>query len=335
MLNRITAIIPAPLERRDTPIFVENVLPYLKRWRDENLQTVLVTLIDKEGSSPRPLGAQMAITETGGAVGHISTDCLGEAIIVEAKAVMSDGRNRLVRYGKGSKYMDIKLPCGSGLDLYFDGGYSDQLLDEVLALHNARKPSIVQTDMRNGHSTIQKWRDDRSSGRDVGDPSFFFKKILPELRLFIAGTGPTVSTLALMASQAGFQVEVGSSDETVVAQLYNELIDVRPLTPFIETVKGRIDAYSACVLLFHDHDNEPDILSKTLASNSFYIGAMGSSRTHQDRLSRMTELGFSSDQLAKIKAPIGVIQGAKSPPEMAISILAEIMNEARERGLTC
>lgn len=105
-------------ERRIDP--VENVLPRLLDWRRRGLRTALATLVAIDGSFPRALGAQMAIAEDGSAAGYISGGCLEGALISEAQDAMAEHKNRLVRYGKGSKYFDIVLPCGgSGAARFF------------------------------------------------------------------------------------------------------------------------------------------------------------------------------------------------------------------------
>lgn len=106
------------------PLFAhENVLPAFVAWRKQDRRAALVTIVGIEGASPRPLGAQMAVTAEGQSVGYLSGGCLEAAVIEEAKISLREGENRLVRYGKGSRYFDVRLPCGSGFDIYIDQVY--------------------------------------------------------------------------------------------------------------------------------------------------------------------------------------------------------------------
>ena len=120
----------------------ENVLPQLREWQRRGLGATLATLVGIEGSSPRSLGAQMAIGD-GSAIGHISSGCLEGALIAEARIAMRRHENRLVRYGKGSKYLDIQLPCGSGLDIYFDQEPPRALIEGVCAELEARRAAAL------------------------------------------------------------------------------------------------------------------------------------------------------------------------------------------------
>jgi xanthine dehydrogenase accessory factor len=96
------------------PEFTETVLPALARWAASGMRTALVSLAGIDGGAPRPIGAQMAVAEDGRAVGYISGGCLEGALIAEARVAMAEGHNRLVRYGAGSPYIDVRLPCGGG-----------------------------------------------------------------------------------------------------------------------------------------------------------------------------------------------------------------------------
>ena len=126
--------------------YVENVLPVLKAWRAEGHATVLATLVAQDGSAPRPRGSQMAIRADGEAVGNLTGGCAEAAIIAEAQARLAAGANRLLRYGKGSPYIDIRLPCGSGIDVFFDTQLRDEDLDLVLAANARREPASLVFD---------------------------------------------------------------------------------------------------------------------------------------------------------------------------------------------
>ena len=139
----------------DTRIICEadNVIQALVKWQQLGLRTSVVTLVPVEGSSPRPIGAQMAV----GKMGTMSVTCLADAskaVVTEAVQLMKDGQNMLVRYGKGSTYIDINLPCGSGVDLYFDQRNPPQLFQSAAQMLDERKPVSIRVDLASGEKEL-------------------------------------------------------------------------------------------------------------------------------------------------------------------------------------
>lgn len=132
----------------------ENVLPQLRGWLRQGLRATLVTLVGIEGSSPRRLGAQMAVAEDGNAAGHISGGCLEGALIAEAQVAMRERVNRLTRYGKGSKYIDIVLPCGSAFDIYFDQDPPCSVIERACAELEARRSVALAMNFRTGETRL-------------------------------------------------------------------------------------------------------------------------------------------------------------------------------------
>jgi xanthine dehydrogenase accessory factor len=118
--NAVRSHRPQSAMPTSTVPFTENVIPYLVAYRRVGLGCVLVTLVNVEGSSPRRVGSQMAVAADGTVVGMISSGCAEAAIVAEAMSALHEGRVRTVRYGTGSPYMDVVLPCGSGIDVHFD-----------------------------------------------------------------------------------------------------------------------------------------------------------------------------------------------------------------------
>jgi xanthine dehydrogenase accessory factor len=298
------------------PAHMENVLPEIQRWRAQGLAGVLVTLVAIDGSSPRRLGAQMAVSAAGQSAGSITGGCLEAAILAEAKAVLAERKNRCVRYGKGSRYIDIRLPCGSGLDLYFDQGLRDELLDQAVAHQARRLPFALRTDLATGDSELVPLAPgDEPPVSALEAEKAFVRCYQPTPRLLIAGAEPMTACVAGLARTLGLGVEV----------LTPEIAASRPALD--------IDRWTAAVLLFHEHEKELELLQALLRSDGFYIGAMGSTKTQQSRLDTLAALGHGPEQLQRIRGPVGLIPGAKTPNELAISVLAQVISEAMNRGM--
>ncbi|HRO49468.1 MAG TPA: XdhC family protein [Hyphomicrobium sp.] len=307
----------------------EDVLTPMQRWRAAGHRVALVTLVGVEGGAPREPGAQMAVAEDGRYVGYLSGGCLEDSVVLEARAVIAAGRNRLVRYGKGSPYLDIRLPCGSGLDLYFDQTITtDQLA--AMADHRAHRRSFVlETDIAAHRCAIA--RKDAPASRRIGD--VFERAYTPPLQLLLLGSGPGLVAIATLADALGIGLKIHSTDPATRASLgltgRRALID----EPSLAAAIAGADAATAVILVFHEHERELDLLADVLATDCFYVGALGNHAIHRERRTALVARGVTDAHLDRIRAPIGSIPGAKSKATLAVGVLAELMTEARARKL--
>ena len=290
----------------------------------------LVTLVGIDGSAPRPLGSQIAVAEDGDAQGYITGGCAEASIVAEALDLISKSQNRLVRYGEGSPYKDIALPCGSGIDVYFDTSITPHVIDDVVIGLSARRPMALKTDIGNGTTVLAGFKD-RLPLRD-GDT--FTRPYVPTFKLFLAGKGPVVRALSTLAQQAGVNVIAASPEDATLAAIENLSVTKLHLNAPEDFAPAPLDPWCAAVTLFHDHEWEPPILTHFLGSDCFYVGALGSRRTHATRLDALTTQGVPKAQLERLRGPVGLDIQASTPSELAISILAEIIQTYRtaERG---
>lgn len=309
----------------------EDVLPALSRWSAAGQRAALVTLMGIEGGSPRGVGAQMAVCEDGTYAGYLSGGCLEQAIGLEAQALLEKGENRLVRYGRGSPYFDIKLPCGSGLDVYFDCRLAPETIANMARLRRARTPFALVSDLDQGTARIDAgtaWQ--RGSLREG---SSFMRAYVPVPRMVLFGGGPSVPALYRIAQTAGLEVQAWGGDEPTRLALdaHGLMHAITPSAP--DAYLDGLDAFSAVVLAFHEHAQEPAILERVLNSEAFYIGVLGNHAVHRARLAQLEAAGHAEDVLARIRAPIGIIPQAKSQATLALGILTEILIEAKARNL--
>jgi xanthine dehydrogenase accessory factor len=311
----------------------EDVLPRMQRWQAEGLRTALVTLVGVEGGAPRQPGAQMAVTEDGRSAGYLSGGCLEQAVALEAQAVIAERRNRLVRYGKGSPYFDIKLPCGSGLDLYFDQALDPGHLASMDALRAARRPFALRTDLSSGASSVDAVPVEApmTSSRRAG--GVFERIYVPALQVLLLGNGPGLVGIAAMAAAIGVEVQIFSEDDSTRVALaqfgLGSPLDEAHLPAAIQ----RLDFASAAVLVFHEHEKEQGILSALLETGCFYIGVLGNHAVHRDRIKALAARGVSAENLRRLRAPVGSIPGAKSKATLAVGVLAEMITEAKALNL--
>lgn len=279
--------------------------------KDERI--ALITLVKIEGSSPRPLGAQMAVSEVGDWVGYLSGGCIERVVVAEALAAIRLGSNRRVRYGQGSKYFDINLPCGSAIELVFDVGADEDDLQAVDLSLKHRKPASLQV-----------------PGNFEGYPDeVLIRHYYPRRRLIVAGVGPSALYLAKLGQLSGFECVIFSPDETTRSTAEAEEIRAVAITNVHAVPDFEADKRSAIVFMFHDHAWERTLIPAVLDTEAFYIGAMGSRRTHRQRLEMLESQGVDSIRLSRIRGPAGLFSGAKTGPDIAMSILAEIMQIER------
>jgi xanthine dehydrogenase accessory factor len=312
----------------------ESVLPVMWRWRCEGVRAALVTLVGIDGSAPRPLGAQMVVAEDGRYFGYASGGCLERSIAIEALDVIRGGQNRLVRYGRGSKYIDVRLPCDSGLNFQFDCTMSSELLGASVLHIAARRRFALDTDLASGVSNITILNDEERA-ESVRCGNRFRRVYFPHPRLLLLGSGSAVPGLAALARATGLDTEVWTPDESTRDQVRDVGLNVISESELPDSVVDRLDSASAVVLAFHEHDVEPELLRRLLKRDCFYIGALGSRGAHRARLRALMDLGVKEGDTVRIRAPVGTIRNAKSKATLAVGILAELMAAAKEHHLIC
>lgn len=318
-------------------VFAENPLAQMRAWMRSGERCCLVTLIGIEGRTPRPLGSQMAVGEGGAWVGQITSDCAEAAIAREALAVIASGMARTERFGRGSRFLDVRLPCGSGIDVHFDPAVPADVLDALVAARHERRCVSLAVPLRPGAESVAGHRVIAAPASRPGDQRLldvdahaFVRHYQPPTRLFIAGRGAHVPALVAMAAMLGFEVCLASPDAQLVAAHRDVCTCAQRLSTPDAIDTSPIDAFTASVLLFHDHDWEPQILARVLQHDGFYVGALGSRAAHAERLRALREMGVAEHVIARIKGPVGLDIGAQSPPEIALAVAAEIV--AHRRG---
>ncbi|WP_301546292.1 XdhC family protein [Paracoccus saliphilus] len=260
----------------------------------------LVTLVEIIDGGARALGTHMGVSEDGRYCGFVSGGCIETAVAREAIMAISEGADRECQFGKGSPYFDIVLPCGGGLRLNIHVLRETAPIDAILtAIADRKTASLIYNPDR---QVLSVHEGDASTGWD-GD--VFVSVQRPEPQFLISGRGVESIALAAMASAAGFRV--------------------------LQADNGRIDATTdretAVVLLHHDVDTELLMLKAALDTDAFYIGCLGSRRTHAKRIELLENEGISSGQIARIHAPIGIFGPARVARSIAVSVLAEVISK--------
>lgn len=300
----------------DTP----RVFRFLEQRQREGIRTALVTVCAVDGSSMRNPGTHMAVSEDGRFAGSLSGGCIENAVVAEAQAALAAGEPRFVRFGAGSPYLDIRLPCGGGLDLHFQPDPAPAIVTGACGAIRARQPFSIVI----GDQGIALGPDANEAAFDPGRQTATFRH-WPNPRLSIVGHGAGVEALARLARTMHCEIAVLTPDERVERALRDDGFAVKRLSRTSDTQLLASDAWTAIVFLFHDHDWEIALMKTALAMPYFYIGAMGGRKAHAARCESLRAAGASEAAIASMHAPIGLFHSSRDPHTLALSALGEIM----------
>jgi xanthine dehydrogenase accessory factor len=298
-------------------------------WRDGGHGVALATVVATWGSSPRPAGSQLVVRDDGVHQGSVSGGCIEGAVIEEALAVIEGGPARLLSYGvTNDRAWEVGLSCGGTVEVHV--APLPEVLDQLLADRAAQRPVALVTNLKTGEAELvhdhQALREDRSRRTE----GVFVQVHNPPHRLIIVGAVHIAQALVQMAQIAGYRVILidprgafASGERFADLAIIDEWPDkaLSDLAP---------DARCAVVTLSHDPKLDDPALAVALRSEAFYIGCLGSRRTHAKRLERLAGLGFAADETARLHGPVGLDIGAQSPVEIALSIMAEITRARRK-----
>ncbi|MAS14372.1 MAG: xanthine dehydrogenase [Nitratireductor sp.] len=287
---------------------------------------VLAFVAGIEGPSYRPLGAAMTVLGKHSWVGTLSSGCIEADIALHALEARQTGKPRLVRYGRGSPYIDIQLPCGGGLEILLLPHPDRHVLTTLQDHRNVRTPVALTIDVVSGEMALDPAA---STERTDGTLSIQFE---PELRFLIFGKGPEAITFAGLVQSAGYPNLLLSPDEETLNAGRSNACPTRHLTKpgFPDDID--VDYRTAIVLFFHDHDWEPPILVKTLHTDAFYIGAQGSRVAAATRREDLLALGTAPEDLDRLSGPVGLIPSARDARTLAVSVLSEVLVVAGEEA---
>ncbi|HSW18912.1 MAG TPA: XdhC family protein [Ramlibacter sp.] len=309
------------------------VLRTLRDWRAAGKRALLATVVRTWGSSPRPVGSIMALCEDGAVVGSVSGGCIEDDLIyryTQAHAAkepgheMPSGPPGFVKYGiTADEAHRFGLPCGGTLELLLEYDPDAALLADLVARLESGRLVRRRTRLSDGAARLE----DASGPSELSvDADELVNTFGPEYRMLLIGAGQLTEYLATMALFSGFAVTVCDPREEYRgawsvpgARLLADMPD-DVVTAF------RPDARSCVVALTHDPKLDDLALLEALGTEAFYVGAIGSRRNNEARRERLIEhFGQTSESLARLRGPIGVYIGSKTPPEIAVSVMAEIL----------
>jgi xanthine dehydrogenase accessory factor len=330
----------------------ESVFEAARTWLVEGQRVAWATVVSTWSSSPRPLGSQLAIGEDGRFAGSVSGGCVESAVLVAARELFAGGSARTLKYGVSSEQAwEVGLPCGGTIEVFL--AEASLSIVERLTAARARRASLARViDLASGAEEI--WGAERPRGLigddaelsraveqaihreqsrlvELGGRRLFVHLVAAPLRLVVVGAVHLTQALSELAGLSGFDVTVVDPRTAFASPERFPGVALVHEWPDVALAGLGLDRRSAVVVLSHDAKLDEPALEAALRSDCFYIGALGSQRTQAARRSRLGELGFGEPALARIHGPVGLDIGALTTPEIAISIMAELIRAWRRR----
>ncbi|MFQ5558328.1 MAG: XdhC family protein [Acidimicrobiales bacterium] len=344
---------------------MKEILDDIDRWRGAGVAVALARVIDLDGSGPRLPGAAMAVAADGEVAGSVSGGCVEGAVVLEGLDVLESGDRRLVTFGySDDEAFAVGLTCGGTIHLFLEpldwDDLYEQLGDDVRAERPVALATVVDGTGRGAKLLV---RPDGPATGTLGDPdldrvaerdargelaagrsgirhygehgeareevvSVFIESFAPPPRMLIFGAVDFTAALAKVAKVLGYRVVVCDAREVFATErrfpMADEVVVDWPNRLLDQLGPGLGERDVVCVLT-HDAKFDVPAIVSALATDVGYIGVMGSRRTHEDRTRRLVEAGVDPAGLARLRSPIGLDIGARTPEETAISVVSEII----------
>ena len=342
-------------------MIMKELLPTIIKWTSANKPFARATVIQTWGSSPRPVGSTMLVNEDMEMAGSVSGGCVEGAVIKAVLPLIENGAGQRLAYGVADEEAwEVGLSCGGKMQVYAEQFLAfDARAEEQAAWEQLRnclehdEPGVLLTELvegRGAHTVVLP--DGRQTGQVISErlktealrayrerknqviaEGQYFAQVFPrKSQMLIIGAAHITVDLVKLASMYGFETVVIDprgvfAKKTEFPHPPDQLVEKYPA----EVLPGfTLDAYTFAVILSHDPKIDDNALHVLLKSDVAYIGALGSRKTHAKRTARLLEAGFSEAETGRIHAPVGVAIKAKSPAEIALSVMGEIIKVKNE-----
>jgi xanthine dehydrogenase accessory factor len=305
------------------------VLRGLRDWRLAGRRALLTTVVRTWGSSPRPVGSIMALAEDGAVLGSVSGGCIEDDLVARysrahGDGVMPTGAPALVKYGiTADEAHRFGLPCGGTLELLLEYDLDPASLQTLVAA--LEKGRLMQRSVTLADGAVQLAEATAPAELSI-DEHTLVNTFGPEYRMLLIGAGQLAEYLATMARFSGFAVTLCDPRAEYRSAWELPGVEISTEMPDDAVIAFRPDRRSCVVALTHDPKLDDLALLEALQTEAFYVGAIGSRRNAEARRERMIEhFDQTEASLARLRGPIGIYIGSKTPPEIAVSVMAEIL----------
>jgi len=330
---------------------MRELFPDVERWRAAGEAVAVATVVQTWGSAPRQPGAKMAVSASGQIAGSVSGGCVEGAVVEAAKQALATGRPGLLSFGVSDENAwSVGLACGGNIQVFVEP-LADEHYEPVRDAAAGRRALAMATVVSGAEELIGRklWlRDDGTTGGSLPEPAavlvrdalasgasrraaiagseVFLDVLMPPPRLVVVGGVHIAIPLVALARTLGFETIVVDPREAFAsAARFPHADRIVSKWPDRALEEIRPDPSTAVAVLAHDPKLDDPALMIALRSPAYYVGALGSSRTQEKRQARLREAGLSEDALARLYAPIGLDLGGRSPEEIALAVMAQIV----------
>ena len=308
---------------------MRDILETLAAWDAEGLRAAWAIVVETERSTPREPGAALAVNERGDVAGSVTGGCVEPAVFEEARAVLAGEPARLVEYGiEDEMAFEVGLPCGGTVRILI-GPVDPDVVRELSGAIAEERAVELEVSVSEGARLVP--------AGERTEPEFtdgvFHLPLLPRPRMYVFGAVGHAAALARVGRLLGYHVTVSDARARFVTRERIPEADELVVGWPDEVLRDApVDERTAICVLTHDRKLDVPALKAALASPAGYIGAMGSRRTTEARAAALREEGVGEEDLARIRAPIGLDIGSRTPAEVAVAVAAEIVSVRRGRA---
>jgi xanthine dehydrogenase accessory factor len=310
---------------------VKEILDMLERWTSEGLRVATATVVKTERSAPRDPGAVLAVSERGEVAGSVTGGCVEPAVYEEAREVLAGGAPRLRAYGiADDEAFEVGWPCGGTVHIFIDLIDRDLVPPLVTAIKD-EQPVALEAKI-SGEGVGRK----RLVGLGAGGPAAELlasgeSAIVETDEGELFGAVDHAAAVAQVGRFLGYRVTVcDARSKFATRERFPDVDELVVEWPDRFLAQAPVDERTVICVLTHDHKFDVPLLKVALETPAGYIGAMGSRRTNETRAERLKGEGVTDEQLARIKAPIGLDIGSRTPEEVAVAVAAEIVDTFRK-----
>lgn len=341
---------------------MRDILADVDRWQKDGASIALATVVQTWGSSPRRAGAKMALTSDGRICGSVSGGCVENAVFEAGMEALKTDRPQLLHFGVADETAwEVGLACGGSIDVFVKP-LNKNLFEELRSVIENEEQAINVTVIRGPNDILGREILIREDGYVTGtlgsewdatalkfanevlsngisqrallndDVEIFLEAILPSLALIIVGGVHMAVSLTALAKTLGYRtIVIDPRKAWGNKERFPHVDQIIQAWPDVAFEQLKVTRSTAIAMLTHDPKLDDPALKIALDSPAFYVGALGSRSTHAKRLERLLNDGMSESQLARLHAPIGLDIGAQSPEEIALAIMAEVVEAHRKR----
>ncbi|MEP6994609.1 MAG: XdhC family protein [Acidobacteriota bacterium] len=339
---------------------MRDILSDIERWRAAGDAVAVATVIQTWGSAPRQAGAKMALTADGKISGSVSGGCVENAVIEAGKQTLASGRPRLLHFSVTDETAwSVGLACGGTIDVFVEPlspEFYEPLRDALAAQRPVALATIIggpenllgqKLLLREDGSTVGALPEEAAaaaraalaagSSRRAGipDAEIFIDVMSPPPRLIVVGGVHIAIPLISLAKTLGFKtILIDPREGFANAARFPHADRIISVWPARALEEVGLDSSTAVAVLTHDPKLDDPALMTALRSPAFYVGALGSSRSQEKRRQRLQDAGLSESAISRLYAPIGLDLGGRSPEEIALAVMAQIVTARNQKRPT-